>query len=740
MSEINILKDSAFLKDLDRYPLKEYFAKIVVLNASEIPLAEITGRVTSGSISINGDSAIRRSGSITFVADEYHNDLTNVDSLLSINKKIIIYEGITNNINKHYDDIIWFKLGVFVISNPSISHNINSVTINLQFKDKMCLLNGELGGNLPTSVTFDSYDQQLGLMEVQCLPSEPLKTYVYYLSQDDGIYKSDYYLWNPTSGWEISSKEAVNTVISVKQRIFDIIQTAVCNFGGEAIEKIIINDVPLELKQIVRYVGNDTLYYNAATGIYTTEEQSGDEWRSFEYNQDCGYVYTDFVYAGSLVTGIGENVCSVLSKIVSQLGNYEFFYDINGNFVFQEKKNYLNTTYNPVQYQDGTGTWHYLSTTASLLDHDNYFVDFANVGESIYTFENEGGLISSYTNTPNYSNIKNDYHIWGKASDGAAIHYHVAIKEKPAQFNQYIVVYEKDELTEEYTGRVTLITDVNGSEEEYKFLLEKLLIDGTVGSFQSDKLLSISNNNIYSSAFFDNEDMSLKLSNKNIDFVLYTPTDWRAELYLQGAAKKLKQIRPDVYEQELLDLWDSIYDMRNHCFKEDIVNNPNNLAYWFDFIEPYNKLHNVSVDAIGIKIQSFQQDSIKKLYNTDVPDRILINNNDTEIQRISMITKCQSVGQDFSNVPNTIYSNVAIGTMGYVAQESARDLMYQHTDYSESINLSSIPIYYLEPNTRITVQDNASGINGDYVIKTINLPLDGKSFMTINALKTLNRL
>ena len=60
-------------------------------------------------------------------------------------------------------DLVWFPLGVFIINQPSISHTTGGCTISLSCKDKMCLLNGELGGNLPTSVTFDHYDQIIGV-------------------------------------------------------------------------------------------------------------------------------------------------------------------------------------------------------------------------------------------------------------------------------------------------------------------------------------------------------------------------------------------------------------------------------------------------------------------------------------------------------------------------------------------------------------------------------------------------
>ena len=45
-------------------------------------------------------------------------------------------------------------------------------------------------------------------------------------------------------------------------------------------------------------------------------------------------------------------------------------------------------------------------------------------------------------------------------------------------------------------------------------------------------------------------------------------------------------------------------------------------------------------------------------------------------------------------------------------------LLYTYTSYNESITIQSIPIFYLEPNTRINVRDTESDIYGDYVIST----------------------
>ena len=695
MKDISLLLDAPFLRQLDVENIKVYYVKILVLTKDEIPIRAIEGRVSGGSLSINGNSSMRRAGSITFLAEEKENDLTDVDNLLSMNRKIKILIGFENHIDKNYDDIIWFNQGIFVITQPSLQHGLNNVTISLQFKDKMCLLNGNCGGGLPTSVTFHEYDQIIGYNDNdgQGYNSYPLNpnNYTVYLVKNTPM------MWDATTGWNEVSMDMVGQIQSIPQTIYDIILTLVCNFGCESISNIIINDLPQQIKASVRYIGSDTLYYNSQTHIYTLNQEDTkdvpENWITFNYNEDCGYIYTDFTYPGELVSSIGENICSILDKIVSVLGNYEYFYDVDGHFVFQEKKNYLNTSY---ETYPTTGS-QALDSRRNLLNNSNYIVNFSKLNKSIYTFEEGSALINSYSNTPNYTNIKNDFHVWGKNEDGLAIHYHLAIKQKPETIDLNNTIYGN--------WLVTFETDDNGV---YTGRVEKV---GTG--------------------------------------VAYQTTDWRAELYLQGLQEKQNQQRPDIYKQELLDLFDSIYefgyyDANNQWipqgkFKEDIVNRPNDLLYWFDYINT-SLLFDKSIDVVGSRIISEQRDKIIKLYNTDIPDNILINENATAISKASIVNKCDEIGQVYSYVTQNVYNNVAIGTVGYTAQETMRELLYQNTDYNSSISITSIPIYYLDVNARITVNDKVSGISGDYIVNSINLPLDAKSTMTISASQIIDRI
>ena len=116
-----------------------------------------------------------------------------------------------------------------------------------------------------------------------------------------------------------------------------------------------------------------------------------------EYGQTVGYIPTELVYAGDLSAKPGETLTSVLDKIKTMLGNYEYFYDVEGRFIFQQKKNYLNTSFSGlVDREEDTSPW----------------AD-PNLTKLQYSFAGNN-LLTSFNNTPNLSNLKNDITVWGQ--------------------------------------------------------------------------------------------------------------------------------------------------------------------------------------------------------------------------------------------------------------------------------------------------------------------------------------
>ena len=61
--------EADLLSQIDRQPNKTIYIKLISLNYNEQPIQSIEGRATSGSINIDGNSAVRRACQISMVTD-----------------------------------------------------------------------------------------------------------------------------------------------------------------------------------------------------------------------------------------------------------------------------------------------------------------------------------------------------------------------------------------------------------------------------------------------------------------------------------------------------------------------------------------------------------------------------------------------------------------------------------------------------------------------------------------------
>lgn len=681
MNDRPYLRDKNFLKTIDRISLKEEFAKITILNWQERPIEDIQGKVSSGTLNINGNSSLRRTCNLTILIDENNSNITSVKNSLSINKKIKLDIGIKNNTSQYLEyDIIWFPLGTYIISSVSITNtNSQIASASLQLKDKMCLLNGECGGLLPASVTFSSYD----------------------VLDANGAYQTE----QPT--------------------IYTIIKYVVNYFGGEQLPKILISDVDERVRKVMKWTGSNPLYitqYTSTTsgvqyGATTDKEQVDealaagtiDSYTEYKSGQDVGYIYTDFVFPGELIGDAGNSVCDILDKIKSALGNYEYFYDLDGNFVFQEIKNYLNTS----------------KSTSDLnnMEQNDYLIDITK-GKSVYTF-NDSFLISSYSNAPQYSMIKNDYIVWGireDATTGATypIRYHLAIDTKPQIGNTY---------------KVFFYDDPDDGIRKAKRPIQFSTRDGFPTQGAEDTFyLALDTNTIY------------KWDTEQKDYIMFatqakdiTTTDWRTELYLSGAQAEGFSLDTNNYYTELNNEWPKMYDIENGKFYEEYEKEPSSLDYFLDFIDSSAAIGELSISNIGKRSKIVVDEDINCIFEREIPNLVMIDASQDSAIVTEQREEAQRKGQDYIQVSGAIYNLLATGGTQNSAFERVKELIYQYTSYNESITLQCLPIYYLDVNQRITVNDTKSNIYGDYMINSISIPLNISSMMTISATRALER-
>lgn len=641
------LDDMDFLIALDKCNIKIHYVKLVLLTFdTEKPIKEIQGIATGGSINVNTSSAVRRTMSLSMYATSQTAQIDNLRNDIAIDKKVKIFVGYQNPFMateyKKYGEIIWFPCGVFILSSANISRSTSGWSISISGKDKIAMLDGTAGGTLPASTTFH-------------------ERYI----MDDYIY--------PNQTGDITIEYP-----TIRQIIFE----AVNHWGGEAAENIIISDLDDQVKMLVKYNGDKPIYFshNFESLSYNP---SPDYENAYTYGQDVGYKYTDFTYPGELILNAGDTVVTLLNKIIDVLGNYEFFYTIDGKFVFQQIKNYLNIQ----------------SPLENLLEltRDDYVKNYNNA-KYLYSLT-DLDTTTQITMNPKYDNIKNDFYVWGKrktvTDTEVDIRYHLAIDTKP---------------------RIDLAA-------QYMWEVKDTATDLIVR-------YDFNNRSTYSVPGYKTTCVGIPCA------------EWREELYrLALNAQVTNSVHDSYYDSELIAEWRGLYDPMNTAWASrggwnpDIYENPGNINFWLDFIDTDSSLGEYSVRKIGRRTKVVNNSDLRSVFNREVPDIIFLEGYDP-----SQIAHYTNIGQRYFLLTEEYYDLFTISSTGASCFDKIRELMYQNLSYNTTISLTCLPKYYMEPNNIIHVEDKASGINGNYLITQFSLPLAYNGTMSISATEVLTRV
>lgn len=229
---------------------------------------------------------------------------------------------------------------------------------------------------------------------------------------------------------------------------------------------------------IIDIAGLAVIYFNSNTKKYTLSPIANTTSYTIApiyYGQDLGYRVTTLTYTGDLVSSIGETLTSILDKIKQMLGDFEYFYNTDGQFVFQRKKTYVNTS------------WSQMTSNG-----DETYVTYAN-DKKKFSFNFEGNrLISAVQNTPVLTNLKNDFVVWGKrtsiSGEKIPIHARYAIDKKPTEYMSlrgifYYTDEAKNNPSDQYKEIIEHDTNTNiFSYTKQSDLIPKCLIDAEFGS------------------------------------------------------------------------------------------------------------------------------------------------------------------------------------------------------------------------------------------------------------------
>lgn len=737
----NYLLDTDFLKQLDLMKHKEVFAKIILLNWEEKPKYEIQGKFTQGSVNIDGASAVRRTCSLTMVTEQ--GEITS--NYWGLENKFKLELGVKNTINSKYPDIVWFKQGIFVITSLSESITANAHTITISGKDKTCLLNGDIGGNFTAKSTDLGQMEEYDRVEVG-LTASTYKKDTYYLKETDGSYVLSTGDFDKQATYY--GEEQYRTVTSLA--IEDILRYMLRAFGKELPHNIIINDVSDYGLELIEYRGDVPLYmlkdveldvvanmtFNGKQKYYLDKEatqsvqlnnenllkydylitqvetnptsvytKEGKEYTviKLEYGDTAGYRKTELTYPGELIVNLGETVVSVLDKIKNIFSNFEYFYDIDGRFIFQKKKSNINISWNPLQTDEESGeTYSEATMYSSAL---------------VYNFEgNEQFTNVSYQ--PNISNIKNDFSIWGKRTSvsGAElpVHLRYAIQDKPTYYKKYALNKDnKQEIyyTSEYEEVDSLDTLANKCIKcDWREIIYQMAKDN------------------YKWQYIDN-DFLIKLQEKNPQ--------------CKNGVTGYENFYPD-----MMSFWREIYDPegdekdfdKNTHWHTNVLEAPELLNFWIDFIDTNSEFGKYSISRIGDRTKTENNDSVCAVYLRETPNILVITNDEYNKLLEDPSSYLELSGYTFIRIPDNYEDYFTISSQGISAWDLFNDLLYQYTSYTETLTLTTLPIYYLEPNNRILVNVEEGKINGEYIIDKIAMPLGYSGTGSITASKAIERI
>lgn len=705
------------------------------------------------------------------------------DYYWGLNTKFKLEIGVQNLVDSSMPDVIWFDQGIYLISTFNTSRSTTNFTISINGKDKMCLLNGEVGGSLESSVDFGTIEEedQNGTWTIRKIPIQEIirnavHTYAgepywniiindldtYGLELLEYRYDTPMYLYRDVDSDSLLFHNIIMENDSTKVQLEQ---------GGE---DILLADIPADyLDPLV-----DTL---VGVGDTYKPVYVGDKpyyFAKIEYGQTAGYRMTDLVYAGDLIANVGESITSVLDKIKNMLTEFEYFYDLDGSFVFQKKKSFTSTLW---------------STTLEVNDDNAGKIaeSLALSSSTAYTFSG-GELITAFNNSPNLLNMRNDYSIWGErtGTSGASIPVHLryAIDNKPLKYQQIYFNPEDSDYQENiwaienYNARYNttlaartqadakLFSVENGDDwreviyqmglDYYKYnILDNFEL--LVGRFNpqyptgqtgyeryyidlqgfwrqlydpelQDKISQTQDD--LAAARQVVEDLNTQITNLETA-IKNDSTNLTAKKDLADAKDNLRAAEIEVdnleiklaeYEADFENYYYDTEDSDKLYWNKNVFEHPELLNFWFDFLDTEGELQQFNVKNVGSRSKPINDSNVKSIYFRDTPQIIFTNN----------ISGDTLTGHKSIQIPeNLIESMFSISAQGKSAKDRLDELIYQHGYCIENATITAIPIYYLEPNVRIYVHDEDTGIDGDYVVSKITLPLAYNGTMSLTATK-----
>ena len=204
------------------------------------------------------------------------------------------------------------------------------------------------------------------------------------------------------------------------------------------------------------------------------------------------------------------------------------------------------------------------------------------------------------------------------------------------------------------------------------------------------------------------------------------------------------------YYTDLITYWRDLYNPEKEINSDDnyylseesgeqygwnktVFEYPENLNFWFDFLDVEGELSQYSVKNVGNRPKAINDTNIKAIYFRETPEVIFSTDVQTDLQ-YSGARVCINASAAHAD---TMFS---ISSQGKSAKNMIDELLYKHSYCIETATINTIPIYYLQSNTKIKIYDEETHLDSYYCIDKITIPLSYSGMMSIQATKASSNI
>lgn len=344
-------------KDLSRQQILELRGKFDVYDFDDNYLDSIEGGLISGNISINAESDIRRTLSVTLIPCIQDDVKIRDEGIIWLDKKIKFYIGIADMRTHEYT---WYPQGTFVFMSGSSTYDAVTNQLQLECSDMMAFLDGTRNGTLGQLTivypAYQDYVQSTWIGESKATNVDALFSWA--LEQGDA-YTNDITKCRipevKAAVWQLLTNDNLEGKVhnDYINRINEYLQTL--NSGSKKHNMAVLDDYRQTIDKKIVTVKSIREYYIIGEQMATAVGQLGrvkkdkifigdigeakgmpgysKSWDYQKYREDTPKWNTmpfDQEFAS------GTSVLNIVTTLRDLYENYEAFFDIYENFICQQ--------------------------------------------------------------------------------------------------------------------------------------------------------------------------------------------------------------------------------------------------------------------------------------------------------------------------------------------------------------------------------------------------------------------